>query len=278
VWSQTYSLRLGTVAAATCLSLVSPPPSRAQNAPAEVRLSVTSGVLSGTTERGIDLSVEPNGTLDLTASCVDTGTGAPIPFCDVELTVVRTPLSGGHDHDDASRPIGSFDPSSGNTGADGLLAIIFSAPNVGGIDIVTLTGVLQDGTPITPGVFDFGIEVTGLVDLGAGANYDLVGATANHDDNHYGTGTFNSSLVILANSYAAAFPGSRLAYNDMSLVTGGLFDIAGGWRNPHRSHRLGVDLDLRLVAPSRRPALQQLILQSGISIIIVEGNHWHIRQ
>lgn len=232
-----------------------------------VRPSVTSSTLGASTQ-----------TLDLLVFCVNLSTGQILPFCDVMLTVQRTPSSGGHDHDDASRPIGSFDPASGNTGADGLLPVTYTAPEVSGVVQTTITGTTQDGTPIIPGVFTIGVEISGLAALGAGTNYNLVGQTAAHGDNHYGTSTFNSSLVKLADSYAAEYPGSKLDYNDMSLVQGGLFDISGGWAPPHRSHRFGVDMDLRLVAPERRKKLKQLIIKAGIPTVLVEGNHWHVRQ
>jgi len=109
-------------------------------------------------------------------------------------------------------------------------------------------------------------------------NYDLIGVTDTHSDNHYGTVSMNGSLVSLADSYANAFPGQRLAYNDMSLEYGGLFDINGTWAPPHSSHRFGVDADLRLVPAERRLRLHQLITAAGISRVIVEGNHWHLRQ
>ena len=88
----------------------------------------------------------------------------------------------------------------------------------------------------------------------------------------------NGSLVSLADSYADAFPNQRLAYNGMSLVDGGLFDISGMWAPPHSSHRFGVDADLRLVPVAQRRRLRQLITAAGISTVIVEGNHWHLRQ
>ena len=88
----------------------------------------------------------------------------------------------------------------------------------------------------------------------------------------------NATLVNLANSYVAVFPNNPLAYNDMSLPTGGLFDISGGWSKPHVSHRLGNDADLRFPPPNQMRRARQLIMASGISLIIVEGDHWHLRQ
>lgn len=216
-------------------------------------------------------------TLPLRIICFDVFTGQIINNCNVVLTHLAQPNSGGHNHQSASRPKGTFQPASGSTGTSGL-PTTYTSPEVSGVIQTTITGTAPNGQPLIPGVFTIGVEIAGLVTLGAGANYDLIGATANHGDNHYGTPGMNGSLVTLADSYTAAFPGGRLAYNDMSLVTGGLFDISGAWAPPHSSHRFGVDVDLRLVPATQRRRLRQLITASGIAQTIVEGDHWHLRQ
>jgi len=215
--------------------------------------------------------------LRLDLRCINTVTGQIIPFCNLTLTWQARANSGGHSHH-TNRPKGTFEPASGNTGSTGVLTTTYTSPEASGIIEANLTGTLSDGRPVNPSSFTIGVELSDLVSLGDGANYDLVGATATHGDNHYGTPTFNGSLTTLADSYAQAFPGQILFYNDMSLPQGGLFDIRAGWAPPHSSHRFGVDLDLRLVAPQRRRLLRQLITGSGIGTIIVEGDHWHIRQ
>lgn len=215
--------------------------------------------------------------LNLLIFCVDFLTGEISPNCNVQLTHAPELASGGHNHD-ANRPTGTFTPDAGNTGADGFLAVTYTAPEVSGIIETTITGSLQDGTPLIPGVFTIGVRIDGLEPLPNGANYTLVGSTARHPDNHFGIATFNNSLITLANNYAAAFPGQLLSYNDMSLAEGGLFDINGNWGPPHVSHRFGMDGDLALVPLANRNRLRQLIRAAGIATLIVEGNHWHVRQ
>src|SRR5712691_1162017 len=220
--------------------------------------------------------------ISLSIFCLDLTTGNVIPNCNVQVTPKPMVHTGGHNHDDPSRPAGTFDPASGNTGPSGFLGTFYTAPEPSGIIQVTITGSTQDGTPIFPGVFTIGVRIGGLTALPPDANYDLVGSTGIHPDNHYGTATFNPALVNLANQYAAALPGQRLAYNDMSLVEGGVFDISANWGPKHFTHRFGVDGDLRLVAPENRPLLRQLIRArgSGIATIVEETAppHWHIRQ
>ena len=216
-------------------------------------------------------------TLPLTISCFDLATGNIINNCNVAITHKPEAFSGGHNHDSSTRPKGQFQPSSGSTGTSGLNTT-YTSPEVSGILDVTITGTDPNGNALVPSSFTIGVQIGGLVSLPAGANYSLVGQTANHGDNHYGNATMNATLVNLANSYVAVFPNNPLAYNDMSLVTGGLFDISGGWSKPHVSHRLGNDADLRFPPPNQRRRARQLIYASGISLIIVEGDHWHLRQ
>lgn len=231
-----------------------------------VRPSITSSTLSA----GVQ-------TLPLTIFCIDLFTGQIINGCNVTIAHQPEANSGGHQHDDPSRPKGMFQPASGNTGTNGL-STTYTSPEISGIIDVTVTGTDPNGNPLVPATFTIGVQIGGLISLGAGANYQLVGQTATHPDNHYGTATMNATLVSLANSYAAAFPGQTLAYNDMSLVTGGLFDIGAGWTRPHASHRLGNDADLRFPPVNQRRRARQLIYASGITLIIVEGDHWHLRQ
>jgi hypothetical protein len=233
-----------------------------------VRPSVTSSTLGA----GVQ-------TLPLTVFCVNLSTGQILNNCNVNITHQPEAFSGGHQHDSSSRPKGSFQPSSGNTGTSGLPTTYIS-PEVSGIIDVTLTGTAPDGTPLAPTTATIGVQIGGLVALGPGLNYDLIGSNAIHPDNHYGLPTLNASLVNLANSYAAAFPTQRLQYNDMSLANGGLFDVGGAWSKPHASHRFGVDGDLRLVPVAQRRRVRQLIYASGFTKIIVESTppHWHLRQ
>lgn len=256
---------------------------------ASVQVAEQPGQVSQVTRasQGADFSVRPSvtsssvgrgeQTLRLDLRCINTATGQIIPFCNLTLNWQARANSGGHSHA-GNRPKGTFEPASGNTGSSGVLTTTYTSPEASGIIDVNLTGTLSDGRPVNPSSYTIGVEIPTLVSLGDGANYDLVGATATHGDNHYGTPTFNGSLETLADSYAAAFPGQILFYNDMSLPQGGLFDWKATWAPPHSSHRFGVDLDFRLVAPQRQRRLRQLIAAAGIRTIIVEGDHWHLRQ
>ncbi|HET9830608.1 MAG TPA: hypothetical protein VFP91_02815 [Vicinamibacterales bacterium] len=217
-------------------------------------------------------------TLPLVIVCFNIFTGEIINNCAVNIAHVARAGSGGHSHTAGTRPKGSFQPSSGSTGTSGL-ATTYTSPEPSGIIDVTLTGTAPDGTPIFPSTFTIGVQIAGLVALGAGANYDLVGVLPAHPDSHYGTPAMNGALTGIADAYAMAFPGARLAINDMSIEPGGLFDYRGTWAPPHVSHRLGNDADLNLVPVARRRQLRQMITAAGLRII-PEGveTHWHVRQ
>lgn len=207
--------------------------------------------------------------------------GVPIPDCDITNNepVPAEPNTGGHMHGDGDRPLGTLMPMQGNTGSNAALTVTYTAPEASGVIRVSGTGYHPLYGPFS-GSFTIGVWVPNLARLVPSPtnNFDLIGQTTSHPDNHWGTASLLGSLVRLANTYANNYPGSRLAYNDISLQYGGLFDIGAGWGTPHRSHRLGTDVDLRLVPVNRRQALRQLITSSGISMIIIEGNHWHLRQ
>jgi murein endopeptidase len=202
--------------------------------------------------------------------------------CNVVITHQARAFSGGHDHNNLTRPKGTFQPSSGSTGTSGF-AYTYTSPEPSGIIDVTLAGTSPDGTPVLPGTFTIGVQIGGLAALGPGTNYQFTGFTSFHSDNHYGTPSLNGTLVSLADSYAAAFPNQLLGFNDMSLVSGGLFDHQSPgpeWSKPHASHRFGVDADMNLVPVAERRRMRQLVTAAGLRIVVEPGalTHWHLRQ
>lgn len=248
-----------------------PPASFAQQALPATDFTVRPSVTSSTLGAGVQ-------TLPLRVFCVNLFTGEIINNCNVVITHTARASSGGHSHTNGTRPKGTFQPASGSTGTAGL-PTTYTSPETSGIIDTQLTGTAPDGTPLAPGVFTIGVQIDGLIALGGGANYQLIGITATHPDSHNGTPAMNGALVGLADAYAAAFPNSVLGINDMSLTAGGLFDYQATWAKPHASHRFGVDADLALVPVAQRRRVRQLISAAGLTII-PEGveTHWHVRQ
>lgn len=174
---------------------------------------------------------------------------------------------------------------SGDTGPFGIWSTVYTAPEAAGIiEADVVCG--PSNFPSAPLTFTIGVRIAGIEQLSAGANYILIGSfgqpgvTSKHVQNHYGTSVLVQRIIGLANDYAKKFPGEKLAINDMSLEEGGLFDISNNWKPPHKSHRFGTDVDIRIVPTEKqRRALRNLIRNGDnkFSRIIDEGNHWHLR-
>lgn len=229
---------------------------------AQVTVQQTTVTLSPTT-------VAPGGQTSVTVTSSPAVAGQP-----VSLTAAAIPNSGGHQHT-ASRPVGTFTSSSGTTNSSGQFTTQYNASPFGGSETISGSANFSTGSQALT------VMVPGLVAFGAGTHYQLVGPTASHPLDHYGTATANTNLVNIANQYAAAFPGASLSYNDQSLPQGGQFDINADWNTPHVEHRLGINCD---VAESNVPTANKATL---VTIFVNNGSpnylhettppHWHLR-
>lgn len=228
--------------------------------------------------------------------------GNIIPNADVTLDYSPVPNSGGHDHDGPNRPSGKFDlnattytseppapatPFNVSTGRSGRVTVKYTAPQVSGQIKVTTNCTLATGAACDPNEQKINVAVSPrLVPLGAGGYYDLIGSygmpnvSSMHVDNHWVTSSFATKLKRLAESYFVKYT-DKLAYNDMSLEDGGLFDIFNNWKPDHHEHRIGISADVRLVPVERRQELLKMIPNAGI--VGATGfeepkNHWHLRE
>lgn len=201
----------------------------------------------------------------------------------VDLLVLEQ--SGGHDHEGfpSNRPIGQFDPPSGNTGPSGFdYFITYQVPETADVLVASITCMPPDGFAIFAN-FTIGVRMEGLEELEPNPSYALVGTeSANgmrHLCNHFGQFGLLSATMDLTDSYAEEFEGSTLSVNDMSLEEGGLFDFEADadWSRPHGSHRFGADVDVENVPPSEIPMLRMLAEAVGFDVFLDEGNHYHLR-
>jgi hypothetical protein len=218
--------------------------------------------------------VQPRATGGVETSTV-TVTGAT-PGTRLAPTVTAVANSGGHQHHN-QRPVGTISPASRVVGAAGQAVFTYRSHLPGGIETVAV--------PVGGAVVQANIDVRvpALVELPAGADYDLVGQTATHPDNHFGAAATNASLQQIAANYEAHkvannLPGwPRVAYNDISLAHGGIFDINGDWAPPHHTHRVGRNVDFRTnhLNAAQRAVLRGIINTEGGNILN-EGNHWHL--
>jgi hypothetical protein len=209
----------------------------------------------------------------------------PLPNSDVFVELLVLEQSGGHTHEGSpsNRPIGQFDPSTGNTGLSGFdYFIVYQTPETAGVVVASIMCMPPDGFPIFAN-FTIGVRMEGLDELQADDDYLLVGTeSANgmrHLRNHFGQATLNDAIMELANLYAAEYPGSQLAINDMSLEEGGLFDFNANadWSKPHGAHRFGADVDVEDVPESQIEMLMILAEEAGFDYFKDEMNHYHLR-
>jgi hypothetical protein len=192
-----------------------------------------------------------------------------------DITIVYDPVanSGGHQHHDASRPKGQYEPESGNTGPDGYLPVTYTAPEASGLIFSVFTCHTPSGGPCSPSIGNVDVSI----DLEAANCGNQVGQTATHPTNNYALPSLQAACSSALDDYTARYPGSTLTYNDMSLPWGGLFDIDATWAPPHGGHRWGENADFEhdFVPVSRRRVLRQIIRNAGFSIFD-EGDHWHL--
>jgi hypothetical protein len=87
------------------------------------------------------------------------------------------------------------------------------------------------------------VIIPGLVGLSSAPCIKLIGSTADHPINHFGTTDTNSKILALANEYYGKEK-KPLYINDMSLIWGGLFDISGTYSPPHHEHTNGTSVDI----------------------------------
>ena len=229
--------------------------------------------------------LNPSGTGGTSTTTVIVYTTPPVATQRLTLSLGEIIGAGGHLSHSGARPRGSLAAMQGRTGADGTFQTTYTAPAFGGqVGIFARFGTEDRGETMT-------VTVPGLASLGAGTNYNLVGATATHPDNHYGTSTALSNLPLISNDYQAQFYGQnpipdaeKLLYNDMSLVSGGKFDLSGNWCTncSHAEHTVGINCDLgsNNVPGNRWAGLTQIFRDRHSPNYLDETatlNHWHLR-
>lgn len=229
---------------------------------------------------GCTLITDQPQTTTLLIGCFDSQSGESTTDCQANLAIAPVSFSGGHDHDDSTRPAGDLDVSSGTTGTSGL-EVTYTAPSVSGQVTLSLSGTQSDGTPLLPSSATIDVKVSGLAAMTeAPQYYGLVGATPIHLNNHFSLPYISSALVTIAEDFATAFPGFTLSYNDASLVEGGVFDLDQDWAPPHCGHSsLGGatnNVDVALVDTSMQARLEKIILKYGGRVCVKHSNHWHL--
>lgn len=196
--------------------------------------------------------------------------GEPVP--NYEIGIVRKFLRpgddpSGHLHPPGTvgpgaedRPLGSFDPRVGNSGADATLEVVYEAPEISGVVRFRVLG-RRDGILFGPDELDIGVRIPDLEDVSSSDTISFDPSTGHNEFNRSATSIVRRRLRATANDYLRRlrvrdFPASavpeELNVTGISLPLGGLFDVDADengqiddeWDTPHVSHRFGEDVDI----------------------------------
>ena len=204
--------------------------------------------------------------------------GGPKANCNINITI--SPIisnNGGHCHGDATRPVGTpvAGTYSGNTGFDGLqFKVVHVWPQVSGRILVQAVNISDlPCSPLSTFNENFFICVRGPRNLSTTLRHSLHEFT----EHHYGTPNTVLALQLLATVWRIGAPGRpTLQFNDISLRSGGVFDIGGtDWTPPHCGHRNGRTVDIRFVPKEYRTDFRAYMV-TYFDIGFVHENHWHV--
>jgi hypothetical protein len=202
---------------------------------------------------------------------------APSGGCNINFNVEPVSYSGRHSHHNSDRPKGTVTPDSisFSQGEIGAQSAKYKSSEVAGEEKIKIKVNNKDTNETMVQV-----KVPGFFELGAGDGYVLIGQTNTHPTNHYGTENTLSSLLDIADAYLEKEKGT-LRINDISLEWGGLFDIKANWSSPHKSHRVGKNVDVDDVTGEgkkvKSTSLKKVAEKLGIKVTILdEGNHFHL--
>lgn len=142
-------------------------------------------------------------------------------------------------------------------------------------------GTIQDNTVLGGETFINHITVAqgAFQALSASTGVVLVGATGSHPSNHWGTSGLVSAIRQLGAAFHAQYD-KPIYVNDMSLVTGGLFDINGNFQSPHQTHRDGrhVDMNWSSMSDAERTWFKAKAEELGFRVELHNNpTHWHLR-
>ncbi len=183
-------------------------------------------------------------------ACPPDGTSSPasvvIQFAvDQTLPQPGTPDAGGHSHDTRpARARGTFEPSSCTALLDpdgvGTCMVTYLPSEVSSVETLIASAA---GFPTAEARVS--VQVPGLTNLADIITnfFRLTGQTPAHRDNHWGSRNTTDTIQNVALDFFA-LANATLGINDLSLKTGGLFDIAANWTTPHISHRTGTSVDI----------------------------------
>lgn len=197
--------------------------------------------------------------------------------------------SGWHAHHDSNRPKGTLSGTNFTTYGDGCTGSInYTAPAVAGMHPILITSP-PSGYILDIWVAEWANNGTCCYPLSENADlfYKPGGAQPEHPGSYGFNGTMNtvSRMLTIAQQYRQQ-TGDRLCVNDMSLPSGGIFDLGPAynglwWKPPHSEHTKGLNVDLTFGCNSHPQTMYTIAIQNGGGDgpggIYTHSNHYHLR-
>lgn len=181
------------------------------------------------------------------------------------------------------------------TDNEGVAKVYYIASEFGGEEVVTAKTQAESEQQRMTASLPLTLAIPNLEQLPPSIYIDPTGDKKEHRFNHFGRADLLQALEALAVNYALETPRDTLPQNpamrvnDMSLVTGGLFDClsyCGGkeWKTPHKGHRFGVEVDVGLKSQPPNTDFERILREQGwwkdspsLWASEGEGSHYHLQ-
>lgn len=244
--------------------------------PQEVRITSDAGFTTRPASAGMGLAASR---IPLRVG-VFSGRGVAIPNRTVSLSLAGQANEGGHLHG-GTVPTGALASTSVATGTTGTATVNYTASIFSGKVIVSGTSAGATGAAET-----ITIRIPDLVELIESAAIERVGVTASHPSSHWGQQGMVDRLREAGARFSAKYS-IPLRVNDMSLTSGGKFEVAGTYGNgSHAEHQIGTSADIRThgatpLTPAQMRFLYDLwVAELGGEVLDETGTaqpHYHFR-
>ena len=195
---------------------------------------------------------QKTGSDDKTTAVVTVSPTKPVPpeGCNIKLSIEPIKNSGGHIEDgnghSGIRPKGTINPSSFKI-EGGIIAALatYKSSEVAGMEKIKAEANGKEA-----GEAIIRVQVPGLQSLSGGYYFlkcEIEPCPSyKHEDFYNVQSWVNGLFNKIAYSYYQKFPTAQLlVVTDASLAYGGLYDYRNTWAPPHKTHRVGTDIDVR---------------------------------
>ena len=185
-----------------------------------------------------------------TTAIVTVSPTKPVPpeGCNIKLSVEPVKNSGGHidEGHSGTRHKGTISPSSFKI-EGGIIAALFTYKSS---EVAGMEKIKAEANGKEAGEAIIRVQVSGLQSLSGGYYFlkcEIEPCPSyKHEDFYNVQAWVNGLFNKIAYSYYQKFPTAQLlVVTDASLAYGGLYDYQNTWAPPHKTHRVGTDIDVR---------------------------------